>query len=55
MADDRRRIAKLETRAREAEMALQQLKAYIQLLKDKGNGVCIYVNNDIKIILKVNK
>ncbi len=41
MADDRSRIAKLETRAREAEKALQQLTAYIQLLKDKGSGVFI--------------
>ncbi len=38
MADEKRRIAKLETRAREAETALGQLTAYIALITDKGGG-----------------
>ena len=38
MAEEKRRIAKLETRAREAETALSQLTAYIGLLAEKGGG-----------------
>ena len=36
MAEDRERVGRLETRAREAENALQQLRAYIELLKKKA-------------------
>lgn len=33
---DRERLARLETRAREADNALKQLKSYVQLLKTKA-------------------
>ena len=33
---DRERLVRLETRAREAEVALRQLKSYVQLLKQKA-------------------
>ncbi len=36
---DRERIARLESRAREAETALQQVKSYVELLKRKAGKV----------------
>ena len=39
MADDKSRINKLEARSREAEASLQQLKAYIDLLRTKKAGI----------------
>lgn len=33
---DRERLVRLETRAREAEVALRQLKSYVQLLNQKA-------------------
>jgi len=33
---DRERLARLETRAKEADNALKQLKSYVQLLKSKA-------------------
>ena len=36
--DEKERVAKLETRAREAENALQQLNGYVELLKEKSNS-----------------
>ena len=39
---DRERLARLETRAREADVALRQLKSYVQLLKQRsGAGTSI--------------
>ena len=38
---DRERLQRLETRAREAEVALRQLKNYVQLLKQKAGLPCI--------------
>lgn len=35
-AEGGQRIARLETRSREAESALQQLRVYIELLKKKA-------------------
>lgn len=35
---DRERLVRLETRAREAEAALSQLKSYVQLLKQKAGS-----------------
>lgn len=42
MAEERERIVRLETRAREAENALQQLRAYIELLKKKAGKFKLY-------------
>ena len=36
MPSDRERLVRLETRAREADAALRQLKSYVQLLKQKA-------------------
>lgn len=36
---DRERLVRLETRAREAEVALRQLKSYVQLLNQKAGTV----------------
>ena len=36
MTEDRERIVRLETRTREAEITIQQLRAYIDLLKKKA-------------------
>ena len=33
---DRERLLRLDTRAKEAEVALRQLKSYVQLLKQKA-------------------
>ena len=45
---DRERLVRLETRAREAEVALRQLKSYVQLLNQKAGTVfnigCEYTN-----------
>ena len=38
MAAERERVAKLESRAREAENALQQLSSYVELLKEKAGS-----------------
>ena len=46
MAEDRERVGRLETRAREAENALQQLRAYIELLKKKA-GEFVELSVDI--------
>jgi hypothetical protein len=35
---DRERLVRLETRAREADAALRQLKSYVQLLKQKAGS-----------------
>ncbi len=35
MATEKERVAKLESRAKEAEDALQQLNGYVELLKEK--------------------
>ena len=37
---DRERIVRLETRAREAETAIRQLRSYIELLKKKSGEFC---------------
>ena len=36
---DRERLVRLETRAREADTALKQLKSYVQLLKQKAGKI----------------
>ena len=36
MASERERVAKLESRSKEAENALQQLNGYVELLKKKS-------------------
>ena len=36
MSGEKERVTRLETRAREAENALQQLRAYIELLRKKA-------------------
>jgi aminoacyl tRNA synthase complex-interacting multifunctional protein 1 len=38
MPSDRERLVRLETRAREADAALRQLKSYVQLLKQKAGS-----------------
>ena len=46
MSGEKERVTRLETRAREAENALQQLRAYIELLRkkssEKSNVVKLY-------------
>ena len=37
MSGEKERVTRLETRAREAENALQQLRAYIELLRRKAS------------------
>ena len=37
MSGEKERVTRLETRAREAENALQQLRAYIELLRKKAS------------------
>lgn len=36
MASEKERVAKLENRAKEADIALQQLKSYVELLRKKS-------------------
>ena len=43
---DRERLVRLETRAKEADVALRQLKNYIQLLKQKAGFYYIFQNKE---------
>jgi len=44
---DRERIVRLETRAREAETAIQQLRSYIELLKKKSGEFCTQLQKKV--------
>ena len=39
---DRERLLRLETRAKEANVALSQLKSYVQLLKQKAGSLTTF-------------
>ena len=41
---DKERLVRLETRAREADVALRQLKSYVQLLKQKAGKYVVRKN-----------
>ena len=46
-ASEKERINKLECRAKEAENALQQLRAYVELLKKKSSKLGISTKGNI--------
>ncbi len=46
-ASEKERIFKLESRAKEAENALQQLRAYVELLKKKASKLILFRIIDI--------
>ena len=48
---DRERLVRLETRAREADIALRQLKSYVQLLKQKAGAHTLTHNHTKRNIL----
>ena len=51
---DRERLVRLETRAKEADVALRQLKNYIQLLKQKAGFYYLFQNKEHNLFIFYN-
>lgn len=47
MSGEKERVTRLETRAREAENALQQLRAYIELLRKKASEEILFMHTPL--------
>ena len=48
---DRERMLRLETRAKEADVTLRQLKSYVQLLKQKAGSLTTFFTTRFLVVL----